>query len=118
MAKNLEIAVLLDFYGSILNEKQRFLTESYYFDDLSLSEIADNEGITRQGVRDIIKRSEEQLLRLEECLGLKKRFDETQEGLVRIIGLTESIESNPQAAVQKADEIKRTAQNLIEKSRL
>ena len=69
MAKNLEISFLLDFYGSMLTEKQRIMIEYYYNDDLSLAEIADNEGITRQGVRDSIKRAEGQLLELEERLG-------------------------------------------------
>lgn len=118
MAKNLEITVLLDFYGSVLSEKQRFLTECYYFDDLSLAEIADSEGITRQGVRDIIKRSEEQLLRLEDCLGLKKRFDETQMGLKRIIELIDGMEEDSGSIERKAEEIKRIAQSLIENSRL
>jgi len=54
VAKNLEISFLLDFYGSMLTEKQRIMIEYYYNDDLSLAEIADNEGITRQGVRDSI----------------------------------------------------------------
>ena len=61
MAKNLEIAVLLDLYGDMLTEKQRDFLGYYYNDDLSLSEIAENEGITRQGVRDAIKRAEAQL---------------------------------------------------------
>lgn len=49
MAKNLEISLLFDFYGDMLTEKQRDVVELYYNDDLSLSEIAENEGITRQG---------------------------------------------------------------------
>ncbi len=53
MAKNLEISYLLDFYGECLTEKQRSFIDFYYNDDLSLSEIAENENITRQGVRDI-----------------------------------------------------------------
>ena len=58
VTKNLEISYLLDFYGDVLTEKQRDVMEQYYNDDLSLSEIADNFGITRQGVRDAIKRGE------------------------------------------------------------
>ena len=69
MAKNLEISLLFDFYGDMLTEKQRDVVELYYNDDLSLSEIAENEGITRQGVRDSIKRAEAQLLEMEERLG-------------------------------------------------
>ena len=49
MAKNLEIALLFDFYGDMLTDKQRDVVELYYDNDLSLSEIAENEGITRQG---------------------------------------------------------------------
>ena len=66
MAKNLEISYLLDFYGETLTQKQREVMEQYYNDDLSLSEIAENFGITRQGVRDAIKHGEASLLELEE----------------------------------------------------
>lgn len=59
--KNLHIAALLDVYGEFLSEKQRTVTEHYFNDDLSLAEIAENEGITRQGVNDLIKRAEAQL---------------------------------------------------------
>lgn len=52
MEKNLNVSILLDFYGAMLTEKQREAEEYYYNDDLSLSEIADNQGISRQGVRD------------------------------------------------------------------
>ena len=85
MAKNLEISVLLDFYGEMLTEKQRDVVELYYNEDLSLSEIAAHSQITRQGVRDSIKRAEGILLGLEERLGLAKRFRRSQEGLDLII---------------------------------
>lgn len=74
MEKNFYISSLLDVYGNFLGEKQRKLTEHYYNEDLSLSEIAENEGITRQGVRDLIKRAEAQLLELEEKCGYCKIF--------------------------------------------
>lgn len=85
MAKNLEISYLLDFYGEMLTEKQREVVELYYNEDLSLGEIAQLANITRQGVRDCIKRSEAILLHLEERLGLARRFQELQEGLEQII---------------------------------
>ena len=69
MAKNMEMTFLFDFYGDMLTAKQRDMMELYYENDLSLSEIAENEGITRQGVRDSIKRAESQLLEMEERLG-------------------------------------------------
>lgn len=84
MSKNLEISLLLDFYGDMLTDKQREVIEYYYNEDLSLSEIADNQGITRQGVRDSIKRAEFQLLDMEERLGLARRFREMRSGLERI----------------------------------
>lgn len=69
MAKDLLISALLDFYGPFLSEKQRNLLHHYYNEDLSLSEIAENEQITRQGVRDLIKRGELQLKKFEEECG-------------------------------------------------
>lgn len=68
MAKDLTIVPLFDLYGGMLTEKQRDVMDLYYNEDLSLSEIAEHEGITRQGVRDSIKRAEAVLLELEEKL--------------------------------------------------
>lgn len=84
MEKNVENSLLLDFYGELLTDKVRYATEMYYNDDLSLSEIADDMGITRQGVRDLIKRAEGNLQSFEEKLGLHKRFVETQAGLGKL----------------------------------
>ena len=85
LAKNLEITILLDFYGDMLTPKQREFLDYYYNEDLSLAEIAANVGITRQGVRDAIKRAECQLIEMEERLGLVKRFKDVQHGLDEII---------------------------------
>ena len=74
LAQNLEITLLLDIYGGLLTEKQRDVLSLYYDEDLSLSEIADNEGITRQGVHDSIKRAEVQLVEIEEKLGFLRIF--------------------------------------------
>ena len=84
MAKNLESSYLLDFYGSLLGEKQRRLFSRYYDDDLSLAEIAELEGMTRQGVRDAVKRAETQLLEMEAKLGLARRFQTVQSGLSEV----------------------------------
>jgi len=59
---------MLDCYGNLLTEKQRCLVDQYYNDDLSLAEISESEGITRQGVRDAVKRAEAQLFETEEKL--------------------------------------------------
>lgn len=66
MSKNLAISDLLDQYGAMLTDKQRDVIELYYNQDLSLAEIAEHEQITRQGVRDNIKRGEAFLLEMEE----------------------------------------------------
>lgn len=76
MAKDLKISALLDFYAPFLSEKQRSLLHHYYNEDLSLSEIAENEQITRQGVRDIIKRGELQLKKYEDECGWCKNVSQ------------------------------------------
>ena len=67
--KDLGFSILLDYYGMVLTEKQRNILTEYYNDDLSLAEIAENYGITRQGVRDAIKHGEATLMEMEEKLG-------------------------------------------------
>ncbi len=82
--KNLYISVLLDFYGPMLTDKQREVVEYYYNEDLSLAEIADHAGITRQGVRDAIKRGEATLLEMEERLHFAERYREREQQLERV----------------------------------
>ncbi len=81
MSKNFQVSELLDYYGALLTDKQRETVEFYYNDDLSLGEIAENTGISRQGVRDSIKRSEAVLFEAEEKLGLLQKSKELQERL-------------------------------------
>ena len=77
--KNLNISILLDFYGDILTERQRDMLDMYYNNDLSLSEIAQNFSISRQGVRSVLKKGENILIEMEEKLNLAARFVEVQE---------------------------------------
>lgn len=72
--KPFEMCLLFDFYGEVLTEKQRELFDLYYNEDLSLAEISEHIGITRQGVRDSIIRAEHTLRDLEEKLGLVSRY--------------------------------------------
>ena len=83
--KNLNVGYLLDFYGDLLPERKRSVLEMYYDEDYSLAEIADEIGISRQGVRDCIKKGEEELLFFEEKLGLARRFRGFEEPFVRFI---------------------------------
>ena len=85
--KNLKIGFLLDFYGDVLTERRRTVLDYYYNDDLSLAEIADEIGISRQGVRDLIKNAEEELYFYEEKLGLAARFRKTREQAERLMEL-------------------------------
>ena len=82
--KNLAYSVLLDFYGPVLTEKQRIILTEYYNEDLSLAEIAENFGITRQGVRDAIKHGEASLDELEAKLGNARRHAAEQADLARL----------------------------------
>lgn len=91
MPKNLDVSLLLDFYGDMLTPKQREAAELYHNEDLSLAEIAQHQEITRQGVRDSIKRAEFQLFDYEEKLGLYARFIEIKEGLDEISGLAQGL---------------------------
>lgn len=76
--KNLRISVLLDHYAAMLTEKQREVIDLYYNEDLSLAEIAENKDISRQGVRDSIKRGEQTLLALENALGIAEKFEKIE----------------------------------------
>ena len=73
MDEKVKISMLLEFYGKLLTKKQAQFIEDYYNNDLSLSEIAENENITRQAVRDIIKKGEKKLFEYEEKLEVMKR---------------------------------------------
>lgn len=81
MAKDLRVSELLDYYGDMLTDKQYDAVDYYYNDDLSLGEIAENLGISRQGVRDSIKRAEAAMLELEEKLKLMERMQKIQRSL-------------------------------------
>ena len=85
--KNLEIGYLLDFYGDVLSERKRTVLDYYYNDDLSLAEIAEEIGISRQGVRELIKKAGEELMFYEEKLGLAKRFQVLEEQTEQLITL-------------------------------
>ncbi len=91
MDKNIEISLLFDFYGELLSDKQHDAVALYYNDDLSLSEVSEVMGITRQGVRDLVKRSEAELYEYEEKLGLFKRFEKVGESALKIRSLAERL---------------------------
>lgn len=79
MAKELKFVMLLDCYGDLLTDHQRSIMELYYCEDLSLAEIGDPLGITRQAVRSLIKRTEDILLNYEEKLRFAERLGKMRE---------------------------------------
>ena len=78
------MALLYDFYGDMLTDRQKEFYDLYYNEDLSLAEIAENYGITRQGVRDVIVRAEAVLTELEDKTGIVKRFLRMKEQFARM----------------------------------
>ncbi len=85
MDKKVEISILCEIYGKLLTEKQLNILDNYYNLDYSLSEIAENEGITRQAVRDIIKKGENKLFEFEEKLGIMKKTMKQEEKIANIL---------------------------------
>lgn len=95
--KDMNYGALLALYGTILTERQQTIMEAYYWEDLSLGEIAENTGITRQAVRDGIKNGEKRLLKLEEELGLSEKVRKCNEFFEEISAIAENINDCPQA---------------------
>ena len=103
LAKDLSVSVLLDFYGELLTPKQAEALDLYYNQDLSLAEIAQDTGVSRQGVRAFIKQGEAHLVNFEEKLGMAKRFAE-------ISKLVEEVEAElpkDSSVTKKIEEIKK-----------
>ena len=100
--KDLQIGVLLDFYGDVLAERRRLVLDLYYNDDYSLAEIAEEIGITRQGVLDTIKKGKDELLFLEEKLQLEKKFREAAKASERLVSLvTQTSALDPEIKEEK-----------------
>ncbi len=116
MEKNIEVSLLFDFYGELLKPSVKAAIDLYYNDDLSLAEIADETGITRQGVRDSIKRGELALFEFEQKLGLFARFGQLENGLDKIADTAQRIlEFSDDTQIKSlAHSIKQTASALKE----
>ena len=95
--KDLMIGYLLDFYGEVLPERRREIMDLYYNDDLSLGEIAESFGITRQAVRETVKKTEQELRFYEEKLGLLRRFKQAESHAQKALALCENEGNVPDA---------------------
>ncbi|MBQ8350853.1 MAG: DNA-binding protein [Clostridia bacterium] len=102
--KDMTVGLLLDFYGDVLSEHTRSLLYMYYGEDLSLSEIAESAGISRQGVRHAIKKGEEELRFLEKQLGLAAQFDALKDTAGKLRALAACIKESGDPAVRALQE--------------
>ena len=111
--KNMRLAFLLDFYGDALDERTSSIMRAYYEDDLSLAEIADGENISRQGIRHIIKKGEEQLDFLETKLGLAAHYNELEDAIEKLTRVAENIKAgkNKESSLEAIFEVITTIQN-------
>ena len=112
MTDKAKMVMLLDFYGDVLTEKQREAMDMYYNDDYSLAEIAENTGISRQGVRDRLMKSEHIIGELEDKLHLFARFGEMKADMSKIINKLEKLRRLSPAEVGGIIE---TAKGLLDK---
>ncbi len=112
MERNVEMGLLFSFYGNMLTPRQAECVDLYYNEDLSLAEIGEHMKITRQGVRDNIKRAEHSLRDVEEKLGLAKRFLRIKEQLAHIDDTIRDIEQSPNIHYL-SDDIKRKINEIL-----
>ena len=114
--KDLRIVFLLDFYGDVLSEHCRSLMNLYYNNDLSLAEIAEGEGLTRQGVRHVIKKGEEELRFLEEKLGLADEFVSLRESAEELLSVAKEAKAeNDGRMTRLAERAERCATLILSK---
>ena len=115
MEKNVQVSMLLELYGKLLTEKQYELLNDYYNNDYSLSEIAENECITRQAVRDNIKKGEKKLFEYEEKLAFMKKTMNQEKKIQDILSELTKIKaelSDKQVAII-LDEVKKELNCLV-----
>ncbi len=103
--KDMRIAYLLDFYEDLLDPHIRSVMRAYYDDDLSLSEVASGEGISRQGVRHLIKKGEESLEFFENNLALARRHEELEAAVIALSKISLSLDNS--GLTDEATEIRR-----------
>ncbi len=112
MEEKIEQAYLYDFYGELLNEHQRKIYEDFVFNDLSLGEIADEEGISRQGVHDMVKRCTKTLEGYESKLHLIEKFLSAKQKVGRIHELAGEFQKNHEVAIM--EEIEQISNQILE----
>ena len=94
MDKHVEVSMLCEIYGSLLTKKQYDVLNDYYNNDLSLSEIAENNNISRQGARDLIKKGENKLFEYEEKLKIMEKNAKNEQTIQLILAQLSKIQEN------------------------
>ena len=112
MEQKLEQAYLYDFYGELLKERQRRIYEDVIFHDLSLGEIAKEDGISRQREHDLVRRCTKALEGYEKRLHLIEKFLHTKERVAKIHTLTKAFRDSHDEAV--LDQIERISNEILE----
>ena len=111
----IQTSLLYDFYGSLLTDRQREVMELYYGENLSLSEIAAEFTISRQGVHDALKNAERALHEYEQKLGLVEKFQQSREAIGAIDGMIEELINGmrkPEAEVLTASQVTAELQKI------
>lgn len=111
---DLQTGLLLDYYGQFLTAKQREIMNLYFENDYSLSEIAEELGISRQAVHDTIKKSKKALRDCEERLGLVARFSEKEKALKAIAEIAEELEKIAEADTAFGGQVREKAGKIRE----
>lgn len=112
-----ELSLLYDFYGELLTESSKRLFEGYVLEDMSLSELSEETGISRQGIHDSVKRSVDKLRKYEDKLGLVRKFSDMKNEVKKIhenaSRLSEKMKSD-ETARRLLDEILKTGDKMLE----
>lgn len=113
-----ELSILFDFYGELLKSHKKQIFEDYILNDLSLSEIAEEQGISRQGVYDLVKRCSKELMEYENKLKLAQKFEHTKKMVNEIKEISRQMEvelmENQTTSLNKVKEIEKISEEILE----
>lgn len=113
-----ELSLLFDFYGELLKDHKKQIFEDYVLNDLSLSEIAEEQGISRQGVYDLVKRCSKELMGYENKLKLIEKFEQTKAMVNEIKELSSQLEvelsQHTKLGLEKVKEIEKISDEILD----
>ena len=107
-----ELSMLYDFYGELLSENARYAFTGYVLEDMTLAELSEETGVSRQGIYDLVKRTVSKLRGYENKLRLVEKFENMKAEVEIIKSLAKEIQSGD---TKKSDEIIRIAEDMLDK---